>query len=203
MFDDLITRRLPPPNRLRSCDGDLECHLTEGAVMLAFAMHLLRTVPGLAQVKIHPDGEHAKGFDFEGWLKKRGFFKTSSFGKTTFGGVYSSSTGHSIVVNPASGRGDVSAEIDGQSIVAECKGGIVNTRHPGQQSRLRRGLCEAVGLLLASPALDGRRQFAVVPHTRVTENLARLMAPRARTAGIEIALVDDRGSVRDIRCPEM
>jgi hypothetical protein len=37
-------------------------------------------------------------------------------------------------------------------------------RHGIAQSRLRRGLCETVGLLLASPVIEGRRQFAVVPH---------------------------------------
>jgi hypothetical protein len=57
----------------------------------------------------------------------------------------------------------------------ECKGGIINTKHPGQQSRLRRRLCEAIGLSLASPRSEGRRQFAVVPLTKVTENLARRM----------------------------
>lgn len=198
MLDDLITQRPPPPNRIKGCDGDMECHLSEGAVMVAFAMHLLRTVPSLAQVSIHPDGEHAKQFDFEGWLQRRGFSKKSLLGKTTFGGTYTSSTGHTIVVNPSSGRGDVSAEIDGSSIVAECKGGIINTKHPGQQSRLRRGLCEAVGLSLASPVVEGGRQVAVVPHTRITENLARSMAKRVRAAGIEIALVDGRGNVSDI-----
>jgi hypothetical protein len=116
MLDDLITRRPPPPNRMKGCDGNMECHLSEGAVMVAFAMHLLRTVPSLAQVSIHPDGEHAKIFDFEGWLQRRGFSKKSLLGKTTFGGTYASSTGQTIVVNPSSGRGDVSAEIDGSSI---------------------------------------------------------------------------------------
>jgi hypothetical protein len=167
MFDDLITQRPPPPNRIKGCDGDLECHLSEGAVMMAFAMHLLRTVPGLTTVQVHPDGEHAKQFEFEGWLQRRGFSRETPLGKTAFGGTYSSpATGQTIVVNPSSGRGDVTAEVDGLSIVAECKGGIINTKHPGQQSRLRRGLCEAVGLLLASPLIEGRRQVAVVPHTR-------------------------------------
>jgi hypothetical protein len=44
MFDDLITDRPPPPNRMRMCEGAHEQHLSEGAVMVAFAMHLLRTV---------------------------------------------------------------------------------------------------------------------------------------------------------------
>ena len=82
--------------------------------------------------------------------------------------------------------------------MAECKGGIVNTRHAGQTSRLRQGLCETIGLSLASPAIEGRRQFAVVPRTKVTESLARRMAARAGSAGIEIALVDGRGNVFDV-----
>lgn len=199
MFDDLITHRAPPPNRAGMCDGGQEQHLPEGAVMVAFAMHLLRTVPKLRKVSIHPDGEHGKRFDFSGWLGKRGFAMTSSLGKTAYGGTYSTREGMTIVVNPSSGRGDVVAECDGVRIVAECKGGIINTRHAGQVSRLRQGLCEVIGLSLAIPVVQGRRQFAVVPRTKVTETLAGRMATRARTAGIEIALVDARGNVFDVK----
>jgi hypothetical protein len=41
MFDDLVTRRPAPPNRASACEGGIEHHLYEGAVMIAFAMHLL------------------------------------------------------------------------------------------------------------------------------------------------------------------
>lgn len=199
MFDDLITHRAPPSNRVGMCDGEHEQHLPEGAVMVAFAMHLLRTVPGLREVSIHPDGEHGKRFDFSGWLGKRGFAKTSGLGKTAYGGTYADGNGKTIVINPSSGRGDVVAESDGMRIVAECKGGIVNTRHAGQLSRLRQGLCEVIGLSLTTPLAEGRRQFAVVPRTKVTETLAGRMAARARSAGIEIALLDARGNVFDVR----
>jgi hypothetical protein len=198
MFDDLITHRLPPPNRVGHCDGGQEQHLPEGAVMVAFAMHLFRTMPDVQMVSIHPDGEHGKRFDFQAWLGRRGFTMNSPLGTTSYGGTYKASDGKTIVVNPSSGRGDVVAEGEGTSIVAECKGGIINTRHAGQLSRLRQGLCETIGLSLASPVIDGRRQFAVVPKTKATEMLARRMAPRARAAGIEIALVDGRGNVFDI-----
>ncbi len=82
------------------------------------------------------------------------------------------------------------------AIVAECKGGIVNTRHAGQTSRLRKGLCEAVGLLMTNPRSG--RQVAVVPQTEGTLRLAQKLAPRAKEAGIEIALVDELGHVVDI-----
>lgn len=202
MFDDLITRHTPPPNRVATCEGDSEHHLPEGAVMMAFAMHLLRTVRGLTHVSVHPDGEHGKRFDFRGWLLKRGFTMSAPTGTTSYGGTYRSPKGQTVVVNPSSGRGDVVAEGEGFSIVAECKGGIINTKHPGQQSRLRQGLCETVGLSLASPVVTGRRQFAVVPKTRVTENLARRMAVRASVGGIAIALVDGRGHVFEVT-PEL
>jgi hypothetical protein len=195
MFDDLVTHREPPPNRISSCEGGVEHHLSEGAVMVAFAMHLLGTVPGLKHVAIHPDGEHGKQFDFRGWLERQGFILTAPMGSTAYGGTYSSTSGQTVLVNPKSGRGDVVADVDGQSFVAECKGGVINTRHPGQQSRLRQGLCETVGLSLASPITEGRRQFAVVPHTKATETLALRMAARAGEAGIEIALVDGHGAV--------
>jgi hypothetical protein len=90
MFDDLITHRAPPPNRSGLCDGGEEQHLPEGAVMVAFAMHLLRTIPELREVSIHPDGEHGKRFDFQGWLGKRGFTMSAPSGKTSYGGTYAS-----------------------------------------------------------------------------------------------------------------
>ncbi|WP_315806838.1 MULTISPECIES: hypothetical protein [unclassified Bradyrhizobium] len=199
MFDDLITHRAPPPNRVGMCDGEHEQHLPEGAVMVAFAMHLLRTVPSVREVSIHPDGEHGKRFDFSDWLGKRGFAMTVGLGTTDYGGKYTDADGNVIVVNPSSGRGDVVAECDGMRIVAECKGGILNTRHAGQLSRLRQGLCEVIGLSLATPLAEGRRQFAVVPRTKVTETLAGRMAARALNAGIEIALVDARGNIFDVK----
>jgi hypothetical protein len=74
---------------------------------------------------------------------------------------------------------------------------VINTRHAGQVSRLRRGLCEAVGLLIARPR-EGR-QVAVAPHTETTLRLAQKLAVRAKDAGIEIALVDQRGQVIDVK----
>jgi hypothetical protein len=53
-----------------------------------------------------------------------------------------------MVINPRSGLGDVVADADGTIISAECKGGIINTRHSGQVSRLYKGLCETVGMLM-------------------------------------------------------
>ena len=63
MFDDLIVDLDPPLNRRGKCTGSKERHLTEAAVMLAYGMHLLKTVPNLLTVELHPDGEHAKRFD--------------------------------------------------------------------------------------------------------------------------------------------
>jgi hypothetical protein len=199
MQDDLITPRDAPPKRVAHCEGGIEHHLTEGAVMLAFAMHLLRTVPDITVLSIHPDGEHGKRFDFKRWLEKRGFTKISGTGKTSYGGLYRSAVGVALTVHPASGLGDVAARCcNGLTYIAECKGGIINTRHPGQVSRLRKGLCEAVGLSLARAIEDGAEQFAVVPHIRATEELARRMAIRVRAAGIRIALVDAGGRITEI-----
>jgi hypothetical protein len=193
-FDDLVRELAPPPNRVGKCAGDLEHHLDEGAVMVAFAMHLLRTTSS-QEVRIHPDGEHGKRFDFAGWLGKRGFEQTSRSGRTEYGGTYTWPDGRRIVVNPTPGKGDVVAEIDGVVLSAECKGGIINTRHSGQVSRLYKGLCETVGLLMANPSPG--RQIAVVPRTEGTLKLAQRLAPRCAIAGIEIALVGSRGEVAD------
>lgn len=195
-FDDLITALPPPPNRVGKADGAHEHHLYEGAVMVAYAMHLLRTEP-TREVRIHPDGEHGKQFDFSGWLARQGFTMTTSTGRTSYGGTYADANGRIIIVNPRSGLGDVVAEVNGQTVSAECKGGIINTRHPGQVSRLYKGLCETIGLLMATPAQG--RQVAVVPYTPSTLRLATRLAPRCALAGIELALVVSRGEVIDIR----
>lgn len=197
-FDDLVRELAPPPNRVAKCAGEREQHLTEGAVMVAFAMHLLRTT-STREVRIHPDGEHGKRFDFARWLGRHGFERSSRSGRTDYGGGYTLPDGRRIVVDPASGKGDVVAEIDGVILSAECKGGIINTRHSGQVSRLYKGLCETVGLLMANPSPG--RQIAVVPRTNGTQKLAQRLASRCAAAGIEIALVGGRGEIQDVRVP--
>jgi hypothetical protein len=195
VFDDLIVELDPPTNRRGKCEGK-ERHLTEAAVMLAYGMHLLRTVPQLQKIELHPDGEHAKRFEIVRWLSARGFALKESQGTTTYCGTYRDGQ-KTIVVTSTPGKGDVVAKTDDGSIIAECKGGIVNTSHAGQKSRLRKGLCEAVGLLMARE--KGGRQVAVVPNTETTLKLAQKLATRARDAGIEIALVDERGAVFDVK----
>lgn len=195
-FDDLVTALEPPPNRVAKAEGGHEHHLYEGAVMVAYAMHLLRTA-NAHHVQVHPDGEHGKQFDFAGWLQRRGFTKTDSLGTTTYGGVYRNAAGQRITVQPKSGLGDVVAEVGDHVISAECKGGIINTRHAGQVSRLYKGLCETVGMLMATPSPG--RQIAVVPLTDGTRRLAKRLAPRCALTGIEIALVGSQGEVIDVK----
>ena len=54
---------------------------------------------------------------------------------------------------------------------------------------------------MATPLRE--RQVAVVPHTEVTLRLAERLAPRCALAGIEIALVGNRGEVVSVKadCP--
>jgi hypothetical protein len=196
--DDLLIAKRPPANRIGSCVGGIEQHLTEGAVMLAYALHLLRTTKA-QRVTIHPDGEHGKRFAFRPWLERQGHDFVSALGTTSYGGLYCNAEDREIEVNPKSGLGDVTAIVGNRRIVAEAKGGIINTRHAGQTSRLRKGLCEAVSLLLASPAEDNLQQVAVVPRTDATMRLAERMSARCRRAGIEIALVDGAGQITEIR----
>jgi hypothetical protein len=159
--------------------------------MIAFAMYLLDNKNATA-VELHPDGEHGKRYDINKSLKEQGFVFESAQGTTSYGGVYKRR--HQIVtVTLKSGLGDVVADVDGQMLVAECKGGVINTRHPGQLSKLRRGLCEAVGLLMVRPLHE--RNIVVVPATDATRKLAQRILPRAQKASIEIALVDQLGSV--------
>ena len=194
-FDDLVTALEPPPNRVGKSRGAQEHHLYEGAVMVTYAMHLLRT-QSARDIRIHPDGEHGKQFIFKRWFGRRGFDKVSNLGSTTYGGVYRNLSGQTITINPKSGLGDVVARVGDHIISAECKGGIINTRHPGQVSRLYRGLCETVGMLMATPAQG--RQVAVVPLTDSTLRLAERLSPRCDLAGIEIALIGSRGEVLEV-----
>jgi hypothetical protein len=135
-FDDLIRSLAPPPNRRGKSDNDLEHHLYEGAVMVAYAMHLLRTEATI-EVRIHPDGEHGKQFPFSDWLACRGFTMVARSGKTSYGGTYSDATGRRIIVNPKSGRGEIlrpqatlsfqpsaNVELSTHAIQVRCRGWI-------------------------------------------------------------------------------
>lgn len=189
---EYVTLYDPPEKRRGKAQGGVEERFTEAGVMFAMALYLLNTAKE-ATVYIHPDGEHAKRFDIAGWLSKAGFTKVDSLGSTFYGGTYKRGL-ETIVVNPRSGVGDVVGIVDDRAIVIECKGGAINTTHAGQVSRLRRGLCESVGLLMARKP-DEAREIAAVPWTPVTERLAVQMMPRCERAGIEIALVKRDGTI--------
>ena len=195
MFDDLIVERVPPPKRRGKCDGEKERQLPEAAVMLAYAEHLLRTLPGVTTVEVHPDGVHGQQFDIEAWLLAHGFSRREKRGRTSYRGTYVRGQ-QTVVVDPKSGEGDVALKTETVSLLAECKGGIVNSSHAGQTSRLRKGLLEAIGQLLQKP--KGGRQVAVVPCTRVTLRLAKAIACRARDAGIDIVLMGAQGQITEM-----
>ena len=72
-MNDLITLHEPPAKRAAKTQGDLEKHLYEAAVMLAYITYLMDVHPNLTGLEIHPDGEHGKQFDIRGWLERRGF----------------------------------------------------------------------------------------------------------------------------------
>ncbi len=161
--------------------------------MLAYASHLLAQSSGARVVSIHPDGEHAKTFDIAAFLLGQEFVREESIGTTAYGGLYRRAE-HTIIVNPSSCRGDVVGEVGGRRVVAECKGGTINSSHAGQKSRLRKGLAELIGQLMVREAAD-ERQVAVLPHTKEVERLSIKLAPRCKVAGIEIALVHADGAV--------
>lgn len=190
-LQSLISMKEPPEKRLAKAEGGVEHHMSEAAVMLAFAMHLFKH--GAQKVSIHPDGEHGKRFEIQAWLATHGFTWREGWGTTSYAGRYLN--GNLVLeVHVKPGQGDVVATIEGHPIVAECKGGIINTRHAGQVSRLRKGLHEAAGQLLTRSGI-GEVNIAVAPLTNTTRDLAIKMAPRANRAGINIALVSATGVV--------
>ncbi|EHK76242.1 hypothetical protein SM0020_19627 [Sinorhizobium meliloti CCNWSX0020] len=171
-LQNLILVMEPPEKRLAKAEGGVEHHMSEAAVMLAFAMHLFKH--GAQKVSIQPDGEHGKRFEIQAWLATRGFTWREGWGTTSYAGRYLN--GNLVVeVHVKPGQGDVVATIGGHPIVAECKGGIVNT------------------LLTRSGV--GEVNIAVAPLTNTTRDLAIKMAPRANRAGINIALVSATGAV--------
>jgi hypothetical protein len=86
-FDDLVTLLPPAAKRVGKHTGEHEQHLYEGAVMVAYAMHLLR-FEGAQEVEIHPDGMHGTQFDFTACLARRNFTMTTPTGRTAYGGIY-------------------------------------------------------------------------------------------------------------------
>ena len=120
-MDDYIDFRDPPPNRAGKCDGEKEQHLTEAAVMIAFATYLLEN--GAATVEVHPDGEHGKRHDIKTTLERLGFEFLSPNGTTAYGGIYRRGE-QTVAVTRHLAKETLSREIAGQLVVAECKGGI-------------------------------------------------------------------------------
>lgn len=190
---DLISLREPPMKRAPYVDGTKEKMFTEGAVMLAFAWHLFDSYPDIGLVEIHPDGQHGKSFDIRSWLEAREFALIKPQGRTAYGGTYKRGN-QELLVTPKSGLGDVVGRFTSSTIIAECKGGVINSTHAGQVSRLRRGLCETVGQLMGRSG-EGEKHFSVVPFTPVTQRLADTMRLRCAQAGIDIVLVREDGSV--------
>ena len=169
----------------------MERHLSEAAVMLAMAQWMFSR--GTKTVKIHPDGMHAKHFDIRGWLETEAFERVGPLGPMREAGYYVKQ-GQSLSIEFKPGQGDVVGDVRGRRIVVEAKGGCINTRHPGQLSKLRRHIYEAVGMLLDRHEEVDRR-IAAVPRHGETEKISRRMARRCHDAGIEIALVSDDGGV--------
>jgi hypothetical protein len=195
MYDDLIYERLPPTNRVGTCDGDHEKHFSEAAIMLAFAMHLFGSFADIEEVRMHPDGMHGVGpFNIRAWLLRNGFEHKATHGATDYAGLYRHTDGRHLRISVQPGLGDVVAEGGKHKFFAECKGGIINTRHGGQLSRLRSGLYETIGHLIDHDR-NGERLVAVVPRTPLTAKLAQRMDANLQKIGIEIALVDSNGTV--------
>jgi hypothetical protein len=141
---------------------------------------------------------HMKGFDIPSWLTGRGFTRATVTGRGQTSGTFRRGD-QTLIVHSQPGLGDVVATLNGVEVEIEAKGGCINTRHPGQLSRLRKGLHEAVGQLMASPRAQVRL-IAAVPRHPETERLSQRLLPRCTRAGIEIALVNEHGEVGLTRC---
>ena len=188
-----VTKRKPPASRAAKCDGRYEHQLSEMGVILAVAEWLF--IDGAETVCIYPDGMHPKGFNTTQWLKESGFTKREARGNdaTALAGRYQ--RGHqTLEIFFRSGRGDVTATVRGTPVLVETKGGCINTSHSGQVSKLRRGLHEAVGMLVGRGASAGRR-IAAIPRHKTIEKVAKEIAPHCIATGVEIMLVSGDGNI--------
>ena len=175
--------------------GGVEFKLTEGAVQIAVALWLLDDPNFGNFVEIYPDGEHAKQFPIRQFLVERGFTRTEAVGTTEYGGKYERD-GAVLIVNPKSshGRGDVVAGMGNRNVRVECKGGTINSTHPGLTSKLRSGFAELIGQAMAMDD-NGDRHVIALPLTGLTKTQAIRLSARCLKAGIEIALVREDGSL--------
>lgn len=188
---------IPSEKRATYAEGGIERRMYEAAVMVAVSQHLIdlqRQCGENGKVSIHPDGQHDRQYSFREALGALGFQRCEALGKTEFGGRYRHGDDE-ITVFPQSGRGDVTAHVEGRLVMVECKGGTLNSRHAGVLSRARSSLSELIGQLMVLPD-DGARHIAARPWSKQSEELARRLAPRCIKAGIEIALVHEDGSLQ-------
>lgn len=106
-FDDLVEQVAAPGKGAGKVADGIEHKMHEGAVMVAYVIHLLRTADA-NHVRVHPDGDHGKRFDFADWFGRRGFEKISSIATTGYGGAYRQERGWRIAINLSSGKGSPS-----------------------------------------------------------------------------------------------
>ena len=169
-----VTRHKAPDKRATyvAADNGMEFKLTEGAVQIAVALAFLADPESCGCAEIYPDGEHAKRFPIRQFLIERGFRHTEMLGTKEYGGVYVQGDTR-LTVNPKAmhGRGDVVSAIGGVTIRAECKGGTINSKHSGVQSRLRSGFAELIGQAMAMEE-NGDRHVIAMPLTDLTEKQA-------------------------------
>ena len=108
-----LTKYNPPEKRRSFATDGIELRLTEAAVMLAYALHVLEQDGSSGSVSIHPDGEHAKIFEIVPFLERRGFRLAERIGTTNYGGSYVRGA-ETLIVRPTSGYGDVTGEVNGR-----------------------------------------------------------------------------------------
>lgn len=202
--------RDPPPNRRRIPSSKnkefKEQHFPEAAVMIATAIHFLNVIAKRrGNRKVHscqicPDGMHeSPHFHIKDLLEENGFslIRKAEKSKTKYAGEYRNARRDEIKVYPRPGQGDVSIQWNNQTWVVECKGGIINSNHPGPLSKLRRGLYEAFGQISAFQS-EGTKRGVVVPKTNETIKHAKKFATAAKTLGVTLLLVDENGQFKVI-----
>lgn len=97
-----------------------------------------------------------------------------------------------------SGRGDVAATFGILKIIAETNVGIMNTLRQDPVSKARRGLYEAVCLLMPRPLQQGTKQISAVLDLPGTRLIAEPIIARVPGAGVVISLVDRQGNTYDV-----
>jgi hypothetical protein len=179
-----------------------EDRMAEAEVSLRLAFHLLSMPDASGEVEVAIDGAQIRVhgdeiFPIQDFLCAMGWQQTEQRGKNDWQGRYKR-LGHHLRIHSRSGIGDVVAQVGGERIRAECKGGPLIKKPGSKEYPKLRG---ALGQIITVEHFEENDVLAVaVPHTPRFRRLADKwrQAPLIEKADIRIVLLGRDGTVEGL-----